>query len=1162
MLKRLHNNQFLRIYLRYITPLILLTALVSFIIYKQDIRTFHAVMENNEKQILYFQEMLIKEHLLTLKEDISYLVNFQLTKAYVESDFSKEISLFTVFKSFLERKKVYSSLRIIDKDGNERLRMNYADNLAIMVKEKDLQSKSNRYYFNEIMNMNPEDIYYSPLDFNYEDGVIQYPYKPVIRVAKLFPQNNGRNTAFIILNYMGNDVLKLIDESSFYSFGRLFLQNKNGLIISLDEKLSGDKIIISDFLKTSDGINFLNASSNQKDIRSGFISHKKINISDNDMNTPWNLISFVNAAEINFHTRDEFKRLIFIFLLLSTGSAILSYFATKNKLIRNNANQLIEERARIFDLNPAPVLKVSESGEILSSNSAAKSILGLSASSSSIYNIFNNLSREKLDIVKSNNFNNFEYLIGGKIYYFTSIKENQSKKLFFYGTDISENFKIREELKNFKTAVQQSANVIVFTDLEGRILFANDAFETVTGYSNDEVINKKPTVLQSGYHDNNFYKELWDTITDGRVWAGEFYNKRKDGSFFWEKSTISPVLSKEGEPKFFIAVKEDITEKKLIEIELKTQTQYAEAARINAEKAKNEAESANLLKSSFLANMSHEIRTPMNAILGFTRLLLENKQDEKDREKLNIILTSGENLLSLINDILDFSKIEANQVELHSVKINLSLLFAGIEDLFEIQIKSKSLKYKTIFAQNVPDIVFGDENRIRQILINIIGNAIKFTDDGEILVNVEWTGLSLVTSITDSGIGIEEEKLEDIFSPFKQSDSAMDRKYEGTGLGLAISRKMTELMGGTVLVESTPGHGSTFTIIIPLENSKKEQLISGKDKLEISEDFSSKSMVENWLKKTNDDKVLHSIVKDAIVSLPRQLGRLERVIRSKDLDELLAVSHELMGSTGNMGMTEVFEILKEINTLAQKNKPDFFEIEKYFNTLEKLVSNIPEEYMQEFASELLPINGDSIDVNVLTADDSPINRQLIGAMLSSIFIRSDFAEDGVETLIKLSKKKYDILLLDIQMPKLDGLETIKKIRSDKRYEDLHVIAVTANAMQGDAQKYLDHGCNDYISKPISKDIFIKKIEHQIQKIATKQVIFPEKGKHDFSDIIGLLEKEVKLFNPGRVKNIAEQLEIYSTDEKIKNIIKKLNNSALLFDSKGLTSIIQNLRELM
>ncbi|MCK5196956.1 MAG: PAS domain S-box protein, partial [Spirochaetales bacterium] len=446
----------------------------------------------------------------SLEEDIIHLGCHFRSLEYVNSGFDPQFDLSLIYGSFLKRRNIYSSVRIIDSEGFERYRMNYDGTAVTIISDKDLQTKGNCCYFNEIMNLESEDIYFSQMDFNYEAGKLQLPYEPVLRIARLFPDYKGNKRAFIVLNYRGQDILDLLEKNSTYSFGEIFLRNDEGRIISVDQSRSVEQTKVIDFLETDKGKQLVREGEGQLNIHSGYLTHKWVRIGETDTSLEWNLISFVDISRIKEQTKDASRRGIIVLMILSLVSLTISFFAVKNKTNRIKANLLIEERARIFDLNPAPVIKTSKGGEILSSNIAAKTILGLTATPPSIYNVFNKLSKQEINNINSDNINNFEYQIGQKTYYFTSIREVSSGQVFFYGTDITENFKIREELKNFQIAVKQSANVIVFTDLEGRILFANDAFEKITGYSRNEVLGQKPTVLNSGYHSDSFYKELWD----------------------------------------------------------------------------------------------------------------------------------------------------------------------------------------------------------------------------------------------------------------------------------------------------------------------------------------------------------------------------------------------------------------------------------------------------------------------------------------------------------------------------------------------------------------------------------------------------------------------------------------------------------------------------
>jgi len=367
-----------------------------------------------------------------------------------------------------------------------------------------------------------------------------------------------------------------------------------------------------------------------------------------------------------------------------------------------------------------------------------------------------------------------------------------------------------DELHNLRTAVEQSGNAIVITNLKGNIEYVNPAFEKSTGYTADEAMGDNPRVLKSGEQDAAFYKDLWETISSGKIWRGQFHNKRKDGSLYWESATISPVLNDRGEIVHFIAIKEDITERKSLEAKLS--------------EALTRADSANRAKSEFLASMSHEIRTPMNGVIGMTDLLLDTEQTPQQHEYAEAIHSCGKALLTLINDILDFSKGEAGQIQLESLDFPIRTTIKEVVDVVAVEAQKKGIGLGCAFTEEIPEFLNGDPARLRQILFNLIGNAIKFTQHGGVTVRVEIfteeeTSLSLRFSVTDTGIGIPEDKLDSIFSKFTQGDLSTTRKFGGTGLGLAICKQLIQLFQGDITVTSQEGKGSTFSFTAAFRKS-------------------------------------------------------------------------------------------------------------------------------------------------------------------------------------------------------------------------------------------------------------------------------------------------------------------------------------------------------
>ncbi len=496
----------------------------------------------------------------------------------------------------------------------------------------------------------------------------------------------------------------------------------------------------------------------------------------------------------------------------------------------------------------------------------------------------------------------------------------------------------QEDMDILSIALEQSANVVVITDAEGNISYVNNAFTKITGYKTSDVLGKNPRILKSGYQPAEFYKKMWETISSGKQWQGEFQNKKKNGEIYWERATITPVKDKQGKIIRYIAIKENITDRKKAEDELKIseekyrslianipgiiyrcfydkertiffisnaledmtgykpeefinnkkQTlfsiihpedrsrvaetavfgidnfqQYSIEYRIvtkkgsvkwvsetgrpvfnesgkiiwldavifditervqvldELKKAKFLAEEANKAKSEFLANISHEIRTPMNSVLGFTELLENSIIQNPERQYLEAIKSSGKNLLTLINDLLDLSKIEAGKLTLNFDFVDLRKLLDEIRQIFELKIHQKKLSYTEIIDRNFPGYIYTDESRMRQILINLLGNAVKFTHHGYVQVKVDYekgSGADLINlriSVKDTGIGIPKDAQQIIFESFRQQSRLDARKYEGTGLGLSITKKLTEALGGNIFVESNPGKGSNFIIIFP-----------------------------------------------------------------------------------------------------------------------------------------------------------------------------------------------------------------------------------------------------------------------------------------------------------------------------------------------------------
>ncbi|OSM00067.1 DAHL domain-containing protein [Magnetofaba australis] len=515
-----------------------------------------------------------------------------------------------------------------------------------------------------------------------------------------------------------------------------------------------------------------------------------------------------------------------------------------------------------------------------------------------------------------------------------------------------------EEMRKLAFAVEQSPVSVVITDPHGVIEYVNSRCCRSTGYARHEMIGQTPAMLKSGDTDNNAYKRLWAEISAGREWKGEFHNKRKDGALYWESASIAPVINDQGAITHFVAVKEDVTERKRLEAE-------REQDRLALQRAKEEAEAAVRAKSDFLAMMSHEIRTPMNAILGMIELLKEARSAEESEAYLEVQQRAGEALLTIIDDILELSRLEAGVDEVTLSPFDLMDLCRSVVSLVERSAQAKGLTLAVALDPTMGPWWVGDARRIRQVLINLMGNAVKFTASGNVCLSAAPRAEGGVTlSVEDTGIGIPQAHLARIFDSFHQVDSSSARKHGGSGLGLAISRRQMELMGGEITVQSESGKGTRFDLFLPLSEAPREAML------------------------------------DAASEAP---------------------------------------------------------------------SAAPEEVKP---------------LRILLVEDSPDNALLIQSYLKNTEHQLSLAENGAEAVeATQGAGPFDLILMDMQMPVMDGYEATRRIRAHEAQSSAprtRIVALTAHALQDDRDKCLSMGCDDYLTKPIRKQTLLEAVKGGIE----------------------------------------------------------------------------------
>jgi two-component system, sensor histidine kinase and response regulator len=636
------------------------------------------------------------------------------------------------------------------------------------------------------------------------------------------------------------------------------------------------------------------------------------------------------------------------------------------------------------------------------------------------------------------------------------------------------------ELKKLSRAVEHSPVGVVITDRHGDIEYVNPACTEVSGYSREEFIGQNPRMLKSGSLSAAVYEDLWETIVAGQVWKGDLANRTKAGVDFWESASISPVFNDAEEITHFVAVKEDITDRKKAEEEIRL--------------AKEAAESANRAKSAFLANMSHEIRTPLNAISGMTHLLGLTSLDEKQRDYLQKTEQAAKGLLGIINDILDFSKIEAGRLELETVDFRLHDVFRNVASMVAMSAGEKGLELLVHSEPDVPMMLRGDPLRLGQVLTNLLSNAVKFTDTGEVvlrarLVSESSEQVSLEFSVRDTGIGMTPEQVKGLFRPFTQADTSTTRKYGGTGLGLTITRQLVEIMGGQVNVTSQAGSGSTFTfsaVFGPAEDDGTRSPVlprelKGLSALIVDDNATLRACTREVLETLRFRVVTAASGEEALetleaasVSRPIDLvlmdykmpgmDGLEAAKRIKGHRDLSPIPKVIM-ATG-YGSGELTEQAVRIGVDGFLVKPmtpsDLFDA-----VADAFCLDADSDGMGMFSPTVVDIAPHALrGVEVLLVEDNVINQQVAREILRSFGLVVHTVDNGEKAVAAVGERSYSAVLMDVQMPVLDGYKATARIRGEAKHKDLPIIAMTASAMVGDKAKALAAGMNDHLTKPI------------------------------------------------------------------------------------------------
>jgi len=627
------------------------------------------------------------------------------------------------------------------------------------------------------------------------------------------------------------------------------------------------------------------------------------------------------------------------------------------------------------------------------------------------------------------------------------------------------------ELESQKLALDEHA-IVSITDVRGNITYVNDKFCDISGFDREKLLGQNHRILKSGDHSPEFYNELWRTIANGKPWHGEIKNRKKGGGYYWVQATIVPFLNEQGKPFQYIAIRTDITDRKM-----------TEAALIAT---REEALAAAQAKSEFLANMSHEIRTPMNGVIGMLELLQGTPLNDEQSHYVDTATRSADMQISVINDILDFSKIGSGKLELEYVDFNICDVMEDIAALMEASAQAKGVVLTCYCDPALPSAVKGDPTRLRQILANLVGNAVKFTDVGEVniaalLLSENGGRVNLRLQVHDTGIGVDQDAQETLFNAFTQADTSTTRRFGGSGLGLSISNSLAELMGSMIEVKSEKGVGSTFWVDLTVNIGKSIEKytaddLEGLNVLVVDDNATNREILEKYLSAWGLSPIVMESSLKVLDYLKDPHNNVDLAILDYHMPSMdgVELAHAIMSDSGvktppmimlSSSQPGDLKAVRDAGIQVRLSKPI---------GRSKLLEGIMSVLGHELVVKEKPGSNTTGQLvgKVLLVEDTFINQQVAMGLLAKLGLHPDVSNNGREGVERAIKGAYDLILMDVQMPEMDGFEATAVLRHREEKENLPripIIAMTAHALEGDRERCLEAGMDDYVAKPVRKE---------------------------------------------------------------------------------------------
>ncbi len=1150
------KSTFWRSFFPLFIPLALILSLITFLLVNRIVESRRADYLRVEQANITIAATIALSHIQFALLDIRLIQAEPSLQQYLnEPDETKVTALTSNLFAMSKAKQIYDQIRFLSEDGMEISRIDGSGENSAIVPQKKLQHKGHRYYVAEAKTLGRQEVYISPLDLNMENGRVEVPYKPIIRFAMLVLDREGKRQGIILLNYLASKMLDQLNAIMAAGNGEFLFLNESGDYLVAPDKADEWGFMFDhpstfrqrhprvwDYINQHEKGTFTDAGNTYlfQAVYPRWHLNKLINASTSShdfSDTPpkkfdsmrWLIVSRISKEKRQALLYREIGTPLIIYAILFVLLTIGCLFIVKGR----TSTKEEEEKIRAITTSARDaVIMMDNHGNVSFWNQAAEKIFGYNPSEilgedlhallapPGYHQEFADAFPEFLKRGQGNIVDKTVEISGlhknGSTFpaelSVSAVYINNGWHAVALIRDISDRKEAEKHLRKLSLAVEESPVSIMITDKNGVIEYVNPKFCASSQYSSSEVIGQNPRLLKSGKQSDDFYEKLWSSLTADREWHGEICNRKKDGSLFWERLSISPLRNENKEISHFVAVKEDISKERDVVAALQT--------------AKDAAEQASRAKGDFVANMSHEIRTPLNAIMGFTALALEEQMSGTLKDYISKIHQSARSLLTVINDILDYSKIDAGELTITPRDFHLNTVLDHLASLFNVQIQQKDIELIFNTDKNVPSYLHCDDNRLLQILTKLVSNAIKFTEKGEIKIRISRTAqqpMRLLFTVSDTGSGIAQDRIQDLFIAFEQLDPSVNRQYGGTGIGLTICKQLVNLMGGDIQVQSKLNQGSVFSFSLPCrevkETSPRRRVtpteVVGMKVLAVDDNEQARTILFEQLKFLKFRPHVAESGKEALelldadtaddpfrmIFMDWQMPDLDGLATSALIKNNPATANIPILLVSGGSPAEVADQVKgRVDGIVSKPVTMSFLFDAIMNILGKTQhTGDGTTRRQDLSLSPLPMNK-LRGSRVLLVEDNLINREVATMILEKRGCFPTPAANGKEgvkifsgVLESDTEQPFDVILMDLQMPVMDGIQATKAIRILEKKKSLSptpIIAMTGKALAEDKAEYLACGMDDFISKPINRTELLQVLSKFISTSSEPEPVIP------------------------------------------------------------------------